>query len=885
MLTWVWLVGRRAERELPAEMPRAFDHDPAPAGHTRRGREGARVVVSLAGLIAAALVIIAAAVYAGSVRQDSIQRASEERIVASSLRALLRATAANARDYAWWDDAVRHLVLGFDPAWAEANIGPLHASLGYDAAFAVAGDGRTIYGLLGGERTDVEAASVLGPGLARLAARAGRSGEGGEPLPSAAILEGPGGLFAAAVSPIVPQDPAGLELPAGPHATLVVGKRLDGGYLAGLQEDFGLDTLRLVPAGDRSGASAAAAPLHGPDGEILRHVAWEPRRPGRRQLAWLIPALLGSLGVLALFTRLVLRDVRRSTAAIRASEARFRDIAEAGSDWIWETDADLRLTYVSDHFARATGLRPGDVAGLGLHEVLRPPAEPEQRRRHQAALGAARPFRDLLCRLRSGDQGLRTLRVAGKPVVGPDGALRGYRGTATDITAEVEALDRVRFLAEHDALTGLPNRLLLRERLAEAAARCRRDGTEAVVLCVDLDRFKEVNDTLGHAAGDRLLVGCAERLRACARDGDVVARLGGDEFALLRAGAGGPADVAALCERVIDALREPFHLDGHEVVVGASVGVAAAPGDGEDAARLLQNADIALYRAKAEGRGRFRRFEAGMDEELRQRKALEAALRGALPAGELEVHYQPQVDARSLRLVGVEALVRWRHPERGVVSPAEFVAVAEETGLILSIGEWVLRTACRDAVAWPSLTVSVNVSPVQVRYRDLPGLVSRALADARLPPSRLELEITEGVLLQNAAEALSVLEQVKAGGVRIAMDDFGTGYSSLGYLQRFPFDKIKIDRSFVAGLDAGVENAAIVRAVVSLARTLGACTCAEGVETQGQLARLRAEGCDQLQGYLFGRPAPAAAIGRLLEAQDAAGPPATGQRRAAAAAA
>lgn len=824
---------------------------------------GCRVVVSLAGLIAAAAIIIAVTIYAGSLRQDSLERASEERAVAQSVRSILRAVATNTRDYAWWDDAVRFLLLTPNEAWADANIGPYVLDLfGYEVSLVVGSDGRTLLGWLDGRRANEAAEAALGAGLRALLDAAARQGEA-EPKAVQAVLEGPGGLLAAAASPIVPQAGSSLTPPAGPPSFLIFAKRLDEAFLADLEESFGIPGARFALPGT-SGSELARAALPGATGEVVAEIVWAPQRPGRAQLVWLVPALLGSLGVLSGFTRLVLVSIRRSTAAIRASEARFRDIAEAASDWIWEADADLRLTYVSEPFSRATGLRPAEVVGRPLHELLALPPDPVQQERQRATLVAGEPFRDLLCLLRPEGQAPRTLRVAGMPVRDPVGALLGYRGTATDITAEMAALDRVRFLAEHDALTGLPNRLVLRDRLEEMLRRLRRYGEGAAVLCVDLDRFKEVNDSLGHAAGDRLLVACAERLRGCVRETDLVARLGGDEFAVLQADVAQPPDAQQLCDRILAALSEPVGIDGTEVVVGASIGVALAPADGADAAQLMQKADIALYRAKEDGRGRACFFEAGMDERLRERKFLESSLRHAIAGGQLEVHYQPQVDAATGALAGVEALLRWRHPTRGPIPPAAFIPIAEEAGLIVPIGEWVLRTACRDAVRWPGLLVSVNVSPAQFRQRGLVRAVERALAESGLEPWRLELEITEGLLIQNAGEALRTLERLKRLGVAIAMDDFGTGYSSLSYLHKFPFDKIKIDRSFVGQLDREGGNAAIIRAIVGLGRSFGIRICAEGVETAAQLEVLRREGCEQAQGYLFGRAMEVVAIDGLV---------------------
>jgi diguanylate cyclase (GGDEF)-like protein len=462
----------------------------------------------------------------------------------------------------------------------------------------------------------------------------------------------------------------------------------------------------------------------------------------------------------------------------------------------------------------------------------------------------------------------RILRIAGKPIFAGNGALMGYRGTATDATREVEAEAQVRYLALHDALTGLPNRTALGERLEAAIAAAGRNGSLAAVICIDIDRLKEVNDTLGHSAGDLLIRRCGERLLGCVRKIDTVARLGGDEFAIIQVGIGEVTDVDALCERILASMAEPVDLDGSAAVVTASIGVAMIPEDGEEPGRLLQRADIALYRSKEEGRNGFRFFEPEMNARLHARKALEQDLRSAIDHGEFELHYQPQIELADGRWVGVEALLRWRHPHRGLVPPAEFIPVAEDSGLIVPIGEWVLREACRGAAGWPDLLVSVNLSPVQFRRDGFLATVHRALSESGLDSTRLELEITEGVLLQDTETALRTLRDLRALGTRIAMDGFGTGYSSLSHLHRFPFDKIKIDQAFTAHLDEGGDARAIMQAVIGLGRSLRLRTCAEGVETEAQYAFLVEQGCDEVQGLYFSEPLPAELVAkRVLSAR------------------
>ncbi|MGY2048183.1 EAL domain-containing protein [Methylobacterium sp. JK268] len=419
-------------------------------------------------------------------------------------------------------------------------------------------------------------------------------------------------------------------------------------------------------------------------------------------------------------------------------------------------------------------------------------------------------------------------------------------------------------LAHHDALTGLANRLRFNTALAERFATRRR--ASFALLTLDLDRFKSVNDTLGHGMGDALLCRVARRLERVVGE-DLVARLGGDEFAILPAGDGDLPAIQATAERVIDILARPFLIDGHVLDIGASIGIALAPQDGETPGQLLGSADLALYGAKAEGGGRFRMFEGEMNARMQARRSLEQDLRRALARGEFTLHYQPQVDARTGRYDGAEALIRWHHPERGLVSPAAFIPLAEETGLIGPLGEWVLRTACAEAAGWPDhLTVAVNLSPVQFRDGRLAAAFRTILAETGLPGRRLEIEITEGTLMQDEQRTLAILTELKGLGIRISMDDFGTGYSSLSYLRRFPFDKIKIDQSFVRQTPQDNDSAAIVRAITMLGRSLGIKTTAEGVETEQQSRFITGEGCDQLQGYLHGRPIPAGEIASLFRA-------------------
>ena len=453
----------------------------------------------------------------------------------------------------------------------------------------------------------------------------------------------------------------------------------------------------------------------------------------------------------------------------------------------------------------------------------------------------------------------RTFEIRHRPM--PDS---GWVATHEDITEQRRSEAKIAHMAHHDALTDLANRVLLNERLEDALTRVHRNEIVAIHH-IDLDQFKAVNDTLGHPAGDKLLKMVADRLRRLVRESDTIARMGGDEFAIAQVAIADPADATALAQRIIKSMSEPFDIDGRQAVVGASVGIAVGPGDGTSPDELLRNADLALYRAKGDGRGTFRFFESEMDLQMQARRILEQDLRKALPAGEFELYYQPVVNLASNEVSGFEALIRWNHPEQGVVAPGAFIPLAEDIGLIVPIGEWVIRQACATAARWPEdLHVAVNISAIQFRNPGLMQVIVGALAASGLPATRLEIEITETVLLQDKETTLAILHQLRALGVGIAMDDFGTGYSSLTYLQCFPFDKIKIDRSFVKDITENTGSLNIVRAVAALAIGMGMTATAEGVETREQLDKVTSEGCTKVQGFLFSQPLPVHEIERLF---------------------
>jgi diguanylate cyclase (GGDEF)-like protein len=552
----------------------------------------------------------------------------------------------------------------------------------------------------------------------------------------------------------------------------------------------------------------------------------------------------------------------RAIGAIRLEESGevikllLRDFEESASDWLWETNAALELQQVSQRLAQVA-CRPAAALRGTFPDILlgarmtaeRPPGSAVDRLLR--AIENRSSFRDLVVPvIIEGEE--RFWSLTGKPILDKSGRFAGYHGVGSDITGQRRQQEQIAFLARHDSLTKLPNRMLFNEILHHACEHA--DETGLALLCLDLDQFKTVNDTLGHATGDGMLVAVGERLRGCIRDADVAARLGGDEFAIILF-TQDLQEIAAVAARIVERITRPYHFDGRLVQIGISIGITLAPQDGKTPSALMKNADLALYRAKADGRGVWRFYDSQMDERVQERRVLQSALRQALAQHEFRLMYQPIIDLAERRIVGAEALVRWQHPEHGLLGPNEFIALAEESGLISALGEWVLREACREAARWPAhITVAVNLSPLQFRDSGLVETIDEALAASGLPPSRLEMEITETTMLETTRTTVDALWALHDQGVHIALDDFGTGYSSLSYLRRFPFDKIKIDSSFIHDLGFEKDDSSIILAIIGLAERMNMTVTAEGVETAEQAELLSSYGCGQAQGYLFHRP-------------------------------
>ncbi|MBW7966501.1 EAL domain-containing protein [Bradyrhizobium sp. BR 10261] len=584
----------------------------------------------------------------------------------------------------------------------------------------------------------------------------------------------------------------------------------------------------------------------------------------RTQTKFFVTVAVLSIGLLVLTLFLIFRQV---TNRLSLEKQRLDTAMNTMTQGLLMFDQDERLIVCNRRYIDMYRLSTNLVKpGVHFRDVIR----------HRADTGSFEGDVDEYC-----DRILSQVRLTQSSIVETSdgrlievknhpGAAGGWLATHDDVTERIRADERIAHMAHYDALTDLPNRVLMRGHLERRVAELAQ-GKPFAILYIDVDEFKGVNDSLGHEVGDELLRQVASRLRACVSGNDLVARLGGDEFAIVKAGTSDQAGLSTLAEQILTSLRMPVDCKGQEITTDASIGIAVAPDHGDIVDELLKRADLAMYAAKSEGRGTFRIFVPEYDVKARQRRQLELDLRQALARCEFEVHYQPLVDLSANVVTGCEALLRWHHPERGMVSPADFIPVAEDTGLIGEIGEWVLKQACLEAASWPGdIHIAVNVSPVQFRSKTLALKVAAALAESGLTPERLELEITETVLIRDDEEALTVLQQLRELGVRIALDDFGTGYSSLSYLHRFPFDKIKIDRSFISDIGEPEDSSPIVQAVVHMAAARHMATTAEGVETEAQREVLRQLGCSQMQGWLFSPAVPAAKLKQLLSKQAAA---------------
>lgn len=767
-------------------------------------------------------------------------------------------------DYAFWIDSYQYTYGAVDHEWAydRDNIGPsLYPTYGLDGVFIVGPAGGTRYALLKGELQDVNLEDWVESDVPRLLESAR---EGSREDEVATEYTTVGGVPAVVSAAVIRPDSSYTQFETLSY--LVYVDILDGAKLAAISERFGLTDLRIGVAGAKDIEEPFVILATEDVGDIV--VQWQKEAYGRHLLINVLP-LWGAVGALVVFLLLWLRKhlfhasqaVVEVQHALKLSERRFKNLSEISSDWIWQSDTQQVLTYLSDRFEPLTGLTASEWLGRPLSELLH--YDPSILA-DIAAHGAGAGRQPIACELQDGEGRTRYCQVfACEFRVG--GELKGYQGTVCDITREMEAKAKIEHISQHDPLTGLANRHRL-DRFLDERLRTEVSGDQPMfVMALDLDRFKPVNDTYGHAVGDQVLREIAKAIQGCIEDRDMVARLGGDEFIVVATQCKTPQDATRLGQCLIDKINQPIQIENHVIHVGTSIGIVAAPYHALTHDALLRGADIALYEAKSQGRNVACIYDPSMSERIMERRQLEMDLCQAVARKELRLEFQPRFDAMTQDIIGAEALVRWHHPIRDVLSPACFIPVAEENGVIFEISDWVLREACWNAMSWDNkLWVSVNLSPVEFQRHDLVQRIQRVLEETGLSAERLELEITENIMREDSEAILTTMSDLKALGVRLSMDNFGTDYSSLGYLQSYPFDGIKIDRSFLMYLDHSERHEAVVDAIIRMGHALSLNVTVGGVETTEQLERVSSLSCDQVQGFYLGPPVSPASFKELL---------------------
>jgi len=835
-----------------------------------------RLLMSLTLLLSSVLLLSMLMVVGIAWRQNEDAVKQETFLLQNAWKESRQSILTDIRDYAFWGEAWNNLHLKVDRTWAfnEQNFGPgLFTEYHYEGVFVVDGEGRTSYAVINGKLSDIQLESWLGIHTAPLIRSARALAEEQSALTQNALVGSTPAIVAAA--PITTGKVPGLEMKKGPPSVMVFVNRFTPEKLKAFGTSVGVLNAR-VPNNTQDFFLPPLLNEEIADDNPLV-IRWDSSEPGGSLLLFLLPMLFITVVIIGLAARRVINHAMHNAALsddrfdqlvqsqreLAASESRFRDVAETASDWIWETNAQGVLIYLSKRFAAVTHYDVSHLLGHSIDKILQHDDQAvsewifQQRadgQRHVlrcfsvTALGATR-----LCDLIANSVEL-------------NGQIVGYRGTVSDVTREVEAQARVHYLSQHDALTGLPNRLYMSEFLLSRLQAQPTPARPLVLISLDLDNFKPINDTWGHAAGDCVLNEVSHRLRSVLKAGDLVSRQGGDEFILIVSNLHGEEEISQCCRQLLDEIQRPFWLGQHEIFIGASLGIALAPKDGMQAEELLRLADIALYKSKREGRNRWTWYTAEMAEQLNNRRELECNLRKAICGDELKLFYQPRYDLKQGRLEGGEALIRWQHPATGMIMPDGFIPLAEETGLIIEISDWVLNRACKDAMKWPApMYVSVNISPVEFRSGQLAARVANALNTSGLAPDRLELEITENITLENPQSALEVMQALKKLGVRLTVDDFGAGYASLSYLKTFPFDGMKMDRSYMNDFPHSPQALSIVEGIIGLGKAFSLTVTAEGIETREQLKELQAIACQEGQGYYLGRPMPLDRFQLLLQ--------------------
>lgn len=824
-----------------------------------------KTLARIASLLVLAFILMAIFLVKIALGQNELALEQSAFYAQKALKARQDSQLRSISDYAFWGDAYEHLHAQVDIEWAytRRNLGPsLFEDFGYEGVFVIGPSNQTAYAVINGRLVQTPAQRWLQGDVLALIERARRLAGESSPTIGTFRVSGQPALVAAAAftqggDPMVP------EVPGAPSVLLFV-DTLTPAKLEALGKDFALPQLRNPRDAQDAEEQPRLMLSSGQEAPIL--LRWTPERPGDELLMVLLP-LLGIAGLIVaglgwLLTRQSLAAASlldESYASLQASEERFQDIAEAASDWLWEADEELRFTFLSNRFEAVTGHSPDAWIGRPLTELLRPDTESSPDWRYGLGEAAAIPS-PLHCSYLSATGKYCLCNLIVRPIRSPSG-VSGYRGTACDTTALTESQLRVRHLQHFDELTGLPNRSQLVEVLEQRLTAVKPECDNLALMAVNLARFKQLNDQMGRTGGDQVLIQVAQRLERFFSPELKIFRYTSDEFVVVLEGAlAAPKQMDELCKQLVAYLERPLCVATDELKLGVQIGIAMAPQDATSAHELLRCSEIALHQARKQKPSNWCFFSRELERQMASERQLEFELRHAIVNDELRLHFQPRHRARDLQLSGLEALVRWQHPRRGLIGPGEFIPLAERTGLIVALGTWVLREACTQARCFAApIFVSVNLSAEQFRSPGLVAQVRSILNSSALPADRLELEITESMMLDDAQGALETLKELNELGVRMSMDDFGTGYSSLSYLVKYPFDTLKIDRSFVAQLNES-SNLAVVRAIVQLGHALSMTVTAEGVESTEQLELLRDLGCDELQGFHLGRPVPAEAL-------------------------
>lgn len=769
---------------------------------------------------------------------------------------------SHLKDYAEWGDAYKHLHQNVDMHWAwdKQNLGKsLYDNFGYEGVFVLSPEGATRYSVISGKRIPEDLERWLGQSTKdRLLSELSR--KKGLPVSMLTLIDGIPAIVSAEW--ITTGDDSSVQPLPGRPSVMVFVDKLTAKKLLAIGHDAAIKNVRISPNEVNNQTSLT---ISTPNGDV--HILWDSENPGQALIVYFLPLLILSVLLTISMTVILMRHImhkarihdenafllEQARLNLITSEKRFRDVSETTSDWFWETDLSLKITWLSGRFSTVTGYEHSQWIGRRLDELFPSTSHLlHDRVRHRELTGR---FESKNCPYINYQQSTSYCTLLAKFSSQPDGSVV-LRGAATDVSLEVEATKRVEFLSRHDELTGLPNRYHIKEFLAGRLANEGVNNYPFAMICLDLDKFKPVNDIFGHSTGDALLGEVALRLKSCIRSGDFVARQGGDEFMLLLGNTSQTDQIEEVCQRIVSELNRPFTIDGNDVTIGVSMGIALAPQDGNSANDLLRYADIALYQAKQSGRNRWVYYRQDMSEKLTERRKLELELKTAIREDQLYLVYQPRYNLRYSKTDAVEALVRWQHPDRGTMMPDQFIPLAEETGLIISLSNWVIRKACTEAKdQLPGLSVSVNISAIEFQASDLAERVKEILHETGLEPTRLEIEVTENVTLSDPEKTLHTMKALKKMGVRILIDDFGTGYASLSYLRKFQFDGLKLDKSFIFTLADSPQNQSVVEKIIDLGKAYSMEVTAEGVETSEQLAFLKKNKCDEVQGYLLGKPA------------------------------